>query len=149
MSAHVTIMRRHERHKDEQHKNYLKNSSSSRHVSTRAGDRQHRCHRPTRELKTVGKCWHSRDVIAGEKHSHPSSSIVTKRESTRHHEASSNVFHRPDTHVIDVCAVHTRPSTDSRAQLTNQIRTCIKSLSPRFSNVVLPCLHTVRTFPSY
>ena len=28
------------------------------------------------------------------------------------HEASSNVFHRPVTHVIVVCAVHTRPSTD-------------------------------------
>ena len=59
------------------------------------------------------------------------------------------MFHRPNTHVIVACAVHARPSTDSRALLTNQIRTCIKSLSPRCSNVVLSFLHTVRTFPSF
>ena len=45
-----------------------------------------------------------------------------------------------------VCAVHARPSTDSRALLTNHIRTCIKSLSQRCNNVVLPFFHTVRTF---
>ena len=46
-------------------------------------------------------------------------------------------------------AVHTRPSTDSRALLTNQIRTWIRSLSQGCSNVVLPVLHTVRTCPAY
>ena len=58
------------------------------------------------------------------------------------------MFHRPDTHVIVVCPVHTRPSTESRALLTNQIRTCIKSLSQRCSNVVLPFLHTVHLISS-
>ena len=71
MSAHVSTMRRQERHQDEQQKNYLKDSknSSSRHVCIRAEDRQHRCHQPTRELKARGKCWHSRDLITDEKHS--------------------------------------------------------------------------------
>ena len=35
----------------------------------------------------------------------PSPSIVTKRESTRYHEATNNVFHRPVTHVIVICAI--------------------------------------------
>ena len=39
----------------------------------------------------------------------PSPSIVTKRESTRYHEATNNVFHRPVTHVSVFCADHTRP----------------------------------------
>ena len=38
--------------------------------------------------------------------------------------------------------------TDSRALFTNQVRTCIKLRSRGCSNIVLPFLHTFRTFPS-
>ena len=77
----------------------------------------------------------------------PSPSIVTKRESTRYHEASRTVFHRPVTCLLS--AQFIRLSTDSRALFTNQVRTCIKLLSRGCSNVVLPFLHTVRTCPSH
>ena len=51
-------------------------------------------------------------------------------------ESKGKCWHPRD--VIVVCAVHTRPSTESRALLTNQIRMWIMSLSQRCNNVVLP-----------
>ena len=61
-------------------------------------------------------------------------------------ESKGKRWHPRDS--IVVCAVQTRPSTESRALLTNRIRTWFISLSQGCSNVVLPFLHTVRTFPS-
>ena len=55
-------------------------------------------------------------------------------------ESKGKCWHPRD--LIVVCAVHARPSTDSRALLTNQIRTWIMSLSQGCRNVVLSFLHT-------
>ena len=76
----------------------------------------------------------------------PSPSIVTKRESTRYREASSKEFHKPIAWLLSVQFI--RLSTDSRALFTNQIRKGIEMLSRECSNVVMPFLHTLRTFPS-
>ena len=51
-------------------------------------------------------------------------------------ESNGNRWHPRD--LIAVCAVQTRPSTEYRALLTNQIRTWFRSLSQGCSNVVLP-----------
>ena len=68
----------------------------------------------------------------------PSPSIVTNRESTRYHEASSNAGQ-----LRDCCL---RSSYDfpqiSRALFTNQVRTCIGLLSRGCSDVVLLFLHS-------
>ena len=51
-------------------------------------------------------------------------------------ESKGNRWHPRD--LIAVCAVQTRPSTESGTLHTNQIRTCFISLSQGCSNVVCP-----------
>ena len=143
MSAHLTTMRRQDRQQDETTEELTEQFPKTHHPVTcqyvTKTDSSAVINQPERMLAFT-RLDNTRSI--------PSPSVVTKRESTRYHDASSNVFHRPDTHMIVVCAVHTRPSTDSRALLTNEIRTCFESLSQGCSNVVLPFLNTVRMFPS-
>ena len=67
-------------------------------------------------------------------------------------ERKAAILHWHPRDLIAACAAHTRPSTESRALLTNQTCTWYVLFCPSFtqrcSNVVLPFLHTVRTFPS-
>ena len=74
---------------------------------------------------------------------------LTATLSPTNQRAESKANRRHPRDVIVACAVNTRPSTESRALLTNPICTWFMSLSPGCSNVVLPFLHTVRTFPPY
>ena len=150
MSAHVSTMRRQGRQQDEQQKNSLKKSPKLI-IRSRVNTER----RLTAALSSTNQRAESKGKMLA------FTRLIDRREAFPVHQLSPNVnplntakrqvnvYHRPDTHVIVVCAVHTRPSTDSRALLTNQVRTCIMSLSQGCSNVVLPFLHTVRTFPSY
>ena len=133
MSAHVTTMRRQDRNQDEQRElpdKFAKNSSSG-HVSKRdegltaALSSTNQRAESKGKILTFTKLDNRREAFPV----HQLSSNVNPLDTT---EASTYVFHRPGIHVIETkCArVSSRSHQDG-------------------SNVVLPILNTVRTFPSY